>query len=66
MNDKVLLSISLILSALTLLFLLTINLYRETFIMLDWLVVAIDLTVKTGIEALSSIQKKIKTELNSQ
>ncbi len=50
MRKKTLQAISLIISSLALLYLLFINIYRETFISSDWIVVTIDLAVKTIIE----------------
>lgn len=50
MRRKALQALSLMISALVLLYLLFINVYRETFVMNDWLVVIIDLIAKTIIE----------------
>lgn len=50
MKHKVLQGISLTISALALLYLLFTNLYRGTFLVSDWLVVAIDLMAKVIVE----------------
>ena len=50
MMKKILQAVSLIISSLALLYLLFINLYRHTFIISDWVVVAFDLFVKVIIE----------------
>ncbi|MBU0628380.1 MAG: hypothetical protein KKC75_04265 [Nanoarchaeota archaeon] len=47
---KALLSISLIISSIVLLYLLFINIYRDTFILTDWVVVTVDLSAKTIID----------------
>ncbi len=57
MKPKVLQFISLIISALALLYLLFINLYRGSFIVSDWLVVAIDLLAKAIIELIILVEK---------
>ncbi len=50
MNTKALQFASLSISALSLLYLLFVNVWRGEFIFSDWLVVAIDLTVKVIVE----------------
>lgn len=50
MKKKAIQFASLTLSALSLLYLLFVNLWRGDFIFSDWLVVAIDLTVKVMVE----------------
>ena len=50
MNKEILLFISLIISGLTLLYLLAVNIFRDTFILTDWIIVSFDLLVKTIIE----------------
>ncbi len=50
MRKKNLQAVSLIISSLALLYLLFVNVYRETFIISDWLVVTVDLMVKAVIE----------------
>ncbi len=50
MREKVLKAVSLIISALALLYLLFVNLYRQAFIASDWAVVGFDLFVKVIIE----------------
>ncbi len=57
MNKRVLQFASLSLSALSLLYLLFINLWRGDFIFSDWLVVAIDLTVKVIVELYILLEK---------
>ena len=51
MNKKALQFASLSLSALSLLYLLFVSLWRGSFLFSDWLVVAIDLTVKVIVES---------------
>lgn len=51
MNKKTLLFISLLVSGLTLLYLLAINVFRDTFIYADWIIVVFDLAVKVIIES---------------
>jgi len=50
MREKHLLFFSMVISYLALLYLLFINIFRKTFILSDWLVIAIDLFVKLFIE----------------
>ena len=50
MRKRSLQAVSLIISALALLYLLFINVYKDTFVLHDWSVVAVDLSVKTIIE----------------
>ncbi len=50
MRKKILQAVSLLISSLALLYLLFINVYRHTFIISDWIVVAFDLFVKVIIE----------------
>lgn len=50
MRAKILQAVSLMISSLALLYLLFINIYRQTFIISDWVVVAFDLFVKGVIE----------------
>ena len=57
MKRGTLLRISLIISALTLLYLLFANLYRGTFIKSDWIVVGVDLSAKVIIESVILIKK---------
>lgn len=49
-KKKNLQAVSLIISSLALLYLLFINVYRDTFALHDWTVVTIDLLVKAVIE----------------
>ena len=58
MKVNILQSLSLIITALTLLYLLFANLFRGTFILSDWVVVAIDLSAKVVIESIILVQKK--------
>ena len=58
MKDKSLLFLSMIISAMTLLYLLLANLFRGTFIMSDWFVVTIDLVAKVIIDAIIFFKKK--------
>ena len=57
MRRKVLQALSLIISSLALLYLLFVNIYKETFSVHDWSVVAVDLSVKTIIEIVLLIEK---------
>lgn len=57
MRHKVLQGISLMISALALLYLLFINLYRSTFVASDWLVVAIDLAAKVIVELIIFVER---------
>lgn len=50
MRKKVLLFMSLVISSITLLYLLIATIFRESFIYSDWVVVAVDLLAKTIIE----------------
>jgi len=50
MNKRILLGVSLLLSGLTILYLLAVSIFRDTFIYTDWLIVVFDLSVKTIIE----------------
>jgi hypothetical protein len=47
---KTLQALSLVITALTLLYLLFANIYRQSFIFSDWVVVTVDLLAKTVIE----------------
>jgi hypothetical protein len=49
-RKKTLQAVSLIISSLALLYLLFINVYRDTFVLHDWTVVTIDVFVKVIIE----------------
>ena len=61
-RKKALLFISLLVSGLTLLYLLAVNLFRNTFIYTDWIIITFDLVVKIIIESyiLFAKQKKGK------
>jgi len=50
MRRKTLQALSLIISSLALLYLLFVNVYENTFSAMDWIVVTVDLLVKTIIE----------------
>lgn len=50
MRKKRMQAVSLIISSLALFYLLFINVYRHTFVISDWAVVAFDLAVKVIIE----------------
>jgi len=50
MKKKTLLFISLVISSMTLLYLLIANIFRDSFVLSDWVVVAVDLLAKTIIE----------------
>lgn len=50
MKQKILLFISLVISSMAVLYLLLASIYRESFVVSDWLVVAFDLLAKTIIE----------------
>ncbi len=58
MNKKILLFISLIISSLTLLYLLAANIFRDIFILTDWIIVSFNLSVKTIIEIYVLFKKK--------
>lgn len=58
MRQQTLLFISMIISALALLYLLSANLFRGTFIMQDWFVVTVDLAVKVFIDAYVFFKQK--------
>ncbi len=51
MKDRAWIFISLVISSLTLLYLLTANIARNAFILTDWMVVAVDLAAKVMIES---------------
>jgi uncharacterized membrane protein len=57
MKKNILLRVSLIISALTLLYLLFVNLYRDAFVTSDWVVVGVDLSAKIIIESIILIKK---------
>jgi hypothetical protein len=57
MKPKSLLGLSMIISALALLYLLFANIYRVTFVFSDWLVVAIDILAKVIIELIILFKK---------
>jgi len=57
MNKRPLLFFSLLISVLALLYLLAANLFRGTFIVSDWLIVAFDLLVKVIIELIVLFKK---------
>ena len=59
MNKKTLLFISLLLSSLTLLYLLAASIFRDTFILTDWVIIAFDLMVKTIIEWYILFKKRV-------
>lgn len=58
MNTRVLLGLSLCITALTTLYLLFINLYRETFVASDWIVVGFDLFAKVVIESIVLFKRR--------
>ena len=60
MNKKALQFASLSLSALSLLYLLFVSLWRGSFLFSDWLVVAIDLTVKVIVESYVFLEEEIE------
>lgn len=51
MRNKTWIFISLVISSLTLLYLLIANIVRDTFMLTDWVVVAVDLLAKVIIES---------------
>lgn len=57
MRKRYLLFFSLVISALVLLYLLAVNIFRDTFIMSDWLIVVFDLLVKAAIELIVLFKK---------
>ena len=57
MRKKTLLGLSLIITALTLLYLLFANLFRNTFVISDWVVVSVDLSAKVIIESIILMRK---------
>ena len=57
MKDKTWVFISLVISSLTLLYLLAANIARSTFISTDWIVVAADLLAKVVIEFYLLVRK---------
>lgn len=57
MRRKTLQFLSLVISSLVLLYLLFVNLYRESFFLSDWLVVAFDIAVKIVIEIALIVKK---------
>ena len=59
-----LLSISLIITALSLLYLLFANLYRGTFVASDWVVVMVDLSAKIIIESIVLLRRKKKETIS--
>jgi len=58
MKVNILQALSLIITALTLLYLLFANLFRGSFIISDWIVVAVDLSAKIIIESIILVQKR--------
>ena len=58
MRKKILLSISLIITAITLLYLLFANLFRDSFMLSDWIIVTIDLSAKIIIESIILFTKR--------
>ena len=50
MKKKILLFLSLVISSITVLYLLFVSLFRSSFILNDWIVVAVDLFAKIIIE----------------
>ena len=50
MNRKILIFISLAISSLAILYLLFVNVFRESFIISDWVVISVDLVAKAIIE----------------
>jgi len=58
MNQTALQFLSLVISSLTLLYLLFINIFRNTFISTDWVVVFVDLTAKVIIESIILFKSK--------
>ena len=63
MREQTLKAISLIISSLILLYLLFINIYRQTFIASDWVVVGFDLFVKVIIEITLLVKKDYKAKI---
>ena len=57
MKDKTWVFISLVISSLTLLYLLAANIVRNAFILSDWIVVAVDLSAKVVIEFYLLVRK---------
>lgn len=57
MKNKILQFISLIISSLALLYLLFVNVYRNSFIFSDWVVVSVDLFAKLIIELIMMFGK---------
>lgn len=57
MKKKRLLGLSLIISALTLIYLLFVNLFRGTFIIHDWIIVSVELSAKVVIESIILLRK---------
>ncbi len=58
MKKRVLQFLSVVISSLTILYLLFINVLRDTFIIHDWIVVIVDLTAKLVIEIYILIVEK--------
>ena len=58
MNKPALQFLSLVISSLILLYLLFINVFRNTFISSDWVVVSVDLVAKVIIESIIVFQRK--------
>lgn len=58
MNERALTFLSLSISSLLLLYLLFSNIYNKTFIVSDWIVVAVDLFSKLVIEIIILIKQK--------
>ena len=50
MKKKIFLFISLVISSITILYLLFVSIFRESFMFSDWIVVAVDLIAKIIIE----------------
>lgn len=60
MKPKILLFLSLVISSMAILYLLFVGIYRQSFVISDWMVVAFDLLAKTIIEVyILFSQKKI-------
>ncbi len=66
MNKKSLQFFSLLISALVILYLLAVNIFRGTFITSDWLIVIFDLSVKMVVELTILFKNNLKKRFNQK
>lgn len=64
MKTKTLLFLSLVISSMTILYLLIASIYRESFVPSDWIVVSVDLVAKVVIEIYILFGRKVNKNNN--